>query len=71
MDAAIPRLIQSGAALDGPIRYLPYAKIAALRSPHGHMLGLYEPANLPADGDAKVAAAAAAQTHLDNQDNAK
>lgn len=67
LDTIIPRLIQHGAALDGPVKHQPYAKIAALRSPDGHMLGLYEPANLPDDGDTKTAAAAAAQAHLQQQ----
>lgn len=69
LDTIIPRLIQAGAALDGPVKHQPYAKIAALRSPDGHMLGLYEPANLPNNGDTKAAAAAAAQTHLQHQNS--
>lgn len=68
MDSTVPRLVSLGAVLDGPIRYEPYGKVAAVRSPDGHMVGLYESANLPDDGDMKVAAAAAAQAHLDSDD---
>lgn len=68
MDGMIPRLIQLGASLDGSIRYEAYGKMAAVRSPDGHMVGLYEPANLPDDGDTKIAAAAAAKSHLDTGD---
>lgn len=65
MDHTVPRLIQFGAALDGSIQYLPYGKLASLRSPDGHMLGLYEPANLPGDARTSIAAAAAAKVHLE------
>ena len=34
----------AGAVLDGPIRYPPRVRVAALRAPDGHMLGLFEPA---------------------------
>ena len=64
MDSMVPRLISLGAVLDGPIRYEAYGKVAAVRSPDGHMVGLYESADLPGDGDTKVAAAAAAQAHM-------
>lgn len=68
MDLAVPRLIQHGAILDGGIRYEPYGRIAAVRSPDGHMVGLVENANLPEDGDLKVAAAKAAKNHLESED---
>lgn len=64
MDSTIPKLMQLGAALDGSIRYEPYGKIAAVRSPDGHMLGLFEKANLPNDGDTALAAAIAAEKHV-------
>lgn len=66
MDVTVPRLVQLGAALDGAVRYEPYGKLAAVRSPDGHMLGLYERANLPENARESVAAAAAAKVHLDN-----
>lgn len=66
MDETVPRLIQLGAALDGSIQYMPYGKVASVRSPDGHMLGLYEPApNLPGDARTSVAASAGAKAHLE------
>lgn len=65
MDVIVPKLMVLGAALDGPIRYESYGKIAAVRSPDGHMVGIIECANLPDDGDSALAAAAAAQEHLE------
>ena len=44
MDSVIAKCAQMGAHLDGPIQYPAHGKIAALRSPDGHMIGLYEPA---------------------------
>ena len=44
MDSTVARLIQMGAELDGPIKYPPHGKIAAIRSPDGHMIGLFEEA---------------------------
>lgn len=41
---AVPRLLQLGAHLDGAIKHAPHGKVACVRSPDGHMLGLYEPA---------------------------
>jgi predicted enzyme related to lactoylglutathione lyase len=32
-----------GAHLDGPIQYPAHGKVAAMRTPDGHMIGLYEP----------------------------
>ena len=43
MDAVIARCVQLGGNLDGPIQYPAHGKIAALRSPDGHMIGIYEP----------------------------
>ena len=43
MDIAVARCVQMGANLDGPIQYPAHGKVAALRAPDGHMIGLYEP----------------------------
>eukprot|EP00536_Pseudo-nitzschia_multiseries_P000783 jgi/Psemu1/179490/e_gw1.9.83.1 len=43
MDRVIARCVQLGGNLDGPIQYPAHGKIAALRSPDGHMIGIYEP----------------------------
>lgn len=64
LNASIPQLIQMGAVLDGGIRYETYGTVAAVRSPDGHMVGLIERANLPDGGDTSVAAAKAAERHL-------
>lgn len=69
MDVTVPKLMQLGAALDGPIRYEAYGKIAAVRSPDGHMVGLFEKANLPNNGDEAIAAASAAKSHLNSADD--
>ncbi|ETV79540.1 hypothetical protein H257_06807 [Aphanomyces astaci] len=42
MMETIPRLISLGAAMDGPIKYPAFGKVAAVRSPDGTMIGLYE-----------------------------
>ncbi|TYZ59538.1 hypothetical protein PybrP1_003456 [[Pythium] brassicae (nom. inval.)] len=39
----IPRLLMLGAIMDGPIKYPAHGKVAAVRSPDGVMIGLYEP----------------------------
>jgi len=44
MDTTIARCIQMGANLDGPIQYPAHGKVATIRAPDGHMVGLYEPA---------------------------
>lgn len=43
MDTVVARCVQMGAHLDGPIQYPAHGKVAALRAPDGHMIGLYEP----------------------------
>lgn len=43
MDQTIAAAVQAGAHLDGPIQYPAHGKIAMLRSPDNHMIGLYEP----------------------------
>ena len=44
MDNIIAKCVQLGGNLDGPIQYPAHGKIASLRSPDGHMIGIYEPA---------------------------
>jgi catechol 2,3-dioxygenase-like lactoylglutathione lyase family enzyme len=43
MDMSIVNALKHGATLDGPIKYPAYGKVAAVRSPDGHMIGLFEP----------------------------
>mmetsp|Transcript_31369 Transcript_31369/g.59662 ORF Transcript_31369/g.59662 Transcript_31369/m.59662 type:complete len:151 (-) Transcript_31369:338-790(-) len=43
MDMTVARCAQMGANLDGPIQYPAHGKVAAMRAPDGHMIGLYEP----------------------------
>jgi len=43
MDSVVARCAQMGAKLDGPIQYPAHGKVAVLRTPDGHMIGLYEP----------------------------
>jgi hypothetical protein len=69
MDSAIPRLLGLGAVLDGAVIYNAYGKTAAVRTPDGHMLGLYELAGLPDDGDTALAAAAAAAARMGTPSN--
>lgn len=42
MDEAVPTLLQLGGQLDGPVQYEAHGKVAAVRSPDGHMVGLFE-----------------------------
>ena len=44
MDSTVSKCVQMGAHLDGPIQYPAHGKVAAMRTPDGHMIGLYEPA---------------------------
>jgi catechol 2,3-dioxygenase-like lactoylglutathione lyase family enzyme len=44
MDGRIAACAQAGGHLDGPVQYPAHGKVAVLRTPHGHMVGLYEPA---------------------------
>jgi predicted enzyme related to lactoylglutathione lyase len=44
MDETVAACAQAGGHLDGPIQYPAHGKVAALRAPDGHMIGLYEPA---------------------------
>lgn len=43
MASVVSECIQKGAHLDGPIQYPAHGKVACLRAPDGHMIGLYEP----------------------------
>lgn len=45
LDTRVTALLSHGAVLDGPIKYPPHGKVAALRTPDGHMISLYEPAD--------------------------
>jgi predicted enzyme related to lactoylglutathione lyase len=45
MDRVVYKCIEMGASLDGPIKYPSHGKIASLRAPDGHMIGLFEPAD--------------------------
>eukprot|EP00656_Telonema_subtile_P000893 TRINITY_DN10429_c0_g1_i4.p1 TRINITY_DN10429_c0_g1~~TRINITY_DN10429_c0_g1_i4.p1 ORF type:complete len:121 (+),score=26.77 TRINITY_DN10429_c0_g1_i4:76-438(+) len=42
LDSTVPELLMRGAVLDGPIKYPRQGKVAAIRSPDGHMIGLTE-----------------------------
>lgn len=44
MDGTVAKCVQLGGQLDGPIQYPAHGKVAVMRSPEGHMIGLYEPA---------------------------
>jgi predicted enzyme related to lactoylglutathione lyase len=46
MDETISACVQAGAHLDGPIQYPAHGRVALLRSPDNHMIGLYEPATV-------------------------
>lgn len=39
--ARLPRLLQLGAHMDGPLRYAPRHAAATIRTPDGHMLALF------------------------------
>ena len=41
-DATMYRLLERGGRLDGPVKYPLQGRVAAVRSPDGHMVGLYE-----------------------------
>lgn len=45
MDVAIQRALGMGAHLDGPIKYPAHGAVASIRSPDGHMIGLFQPAD--------------------------
>eukprot|EP00897_Mesotaenium_endlicherianum_P004767 jgi/Mesen1/4318/ME000022S03604 len=46
LDTTVVRLLSMGAVLDGPILYPTHGKVASIRAPDGHMLGLHEPNEL-------------------------
>jgi predicted enzyme related to lactoylglutathione lyase len=43
MDSIIAKCCQLGGHLDGPIQYPAHGKVAAMRAPCGHMIGIFEP----------------------------
>lgn len=43
LDVVITNLLTSGGRLDGPIKYPIQGRACAVRSPCGHMVGLFEP----------------------------
>lgn len=45
MDQTVANCAQAGGKLDGPIQYPAYGKVAVLRAPDGHMIGLFEPSS--------------------------
>jgi len=49
MDQVVAACVQAGAHLDGPIQYPAHGKVAVIRTPENHMIGLYEPAVKPDD----------------------
>mmetsp|Transcript_5945 Transcript_5945/g.6826 ORF Transcript_5945/g.6826 Transcript_5945/m.6826 type:complete len:126 (+) Transcript_5945:131-508(+) len=42
VDETVKRLMEHGGVLDGPIKYPTFGKVAAVRSPDGHMISLFE-----------------------------
>eukprot|EP00892_Ulva_mutabilis_P006633 jgi/Ulvmu1/4341/UM002_0064.1 len=44
LQSTVEKIIPLGAELDGPIRFTPQGRIAAVRNPDGHMMSLYEAA---------------------------
>jgi len=51
MDRTVAHGLQLGAQLEGPIQYPAHGKVAVLTTPHGHLIGLYEPAMDEYDDD--------------------
>ena len=51
MNQRVAACVQAGAHLDGSIQYPAHGKVAAMRTPEGIMIGLYEPnvLNAPAE----------------------
>ncbi|XP_051129787.1 uncharacterized protein LOC127250484 [Andrographis paniculata] len=43
VNSTVNKLMALGAELDGSIKYETHGKVAAMRCPDGHVLGLYEP----------------------------
>eukprot|EP00127_Corallochytrium_limacisporum_P004800 Clim_evm1s180 gene=Clim_evmTU1s180 len=42
LDHAVPKLVMAGAHLDGAIQHTVHGKVASVRTPDGHVFGLYE-----------------------------
>jgi hypothetical protein len=51
METSITKAIELGGMLDGTIKYKSFGKIAAVRSPDGHVIGLFEPVVDSANAD--------------------
>lgn len=43
MDTVVQQVLMQGGRLDGPIKYPVEGRVASVRSPDGHMVGLFEP----------------------------
>ena len=43
MDSIIAKCCQLGGQMDGPIQFKAHGKVAAMRAPCGHMIGIFEP----------------------------
>ena len=43
LDETIALALADGAVIDGALKYQAHGKFAAIRTPDGHILGLYEP----------------------------
>jgi predicted enzyme related to lactoylglutathione lyase len=48
LNSTVGSLISLGGELDGPIKHPVFGKFAVIRSPDGHMIGLYEEADFEA-----------------------
>ncbi|CAM9483253.1 unnamed protein product [Discosporangium mesarthrocarpum] len=44
IDHTVQRALHLGGHLDGPIKYPAHGAFASIRSPDGHMIGLFQPA---------------------------
>ncbi|KAK9819031.1 hypothetical protein WJX74_007635 [Apatococcus lobatus] len=42
LQEGITNMLQLGGRMDGPIKYSPQGKVAAIRAPDGHMLSIFE-----------------------------
>jgi hypothetical protein len=42
VSATVARCLALGAVMDGSLKFSPHGKVAALRAPDGHMIGLVE-----------------------------
>eukprot|EP00762_Andalucia_godoyi_P000537 ANDGO_05319.mRNA.1 hypothetical protein len=44
-DSMLVRMLSAGAALEGPVKFPAHGRVAALRSPDGHLVSIHEPAS--------------------------